>query len=92
MRRTAIPGSFLITVTLANTLACLLQLAVPTSATTFLTVTPRDDLRSIIESTDDNTVINLSAGTFQLAHHAPYGQPVLIENKSDLTIPVRNQT
>lgn len=60
--------------------------AAAVDATTFIEVTPKDDLRAIVESAPHNTVITLSAGTFDLGVHAPYDQGILIQNKSNLTI------
>lgn len=60
--------------------------AATVDATTFIEVTPNDDLRAIVESAPNNTVITLSAGTFDLGVHAPYNQGILVQNKSNLTI------
>jgi len=55
-------------------------------STTYVTVAPADDLRAIIESAADDTVITLTAGTFNLGVNAPYNQGIIIQNKTDLTI------
>ncbi len=49
-------------------------------------VSPGDNLADVVQSALDDTRIILTAGDFQLGPHAPYGQAVLIENKSGLTI------
>ena len=69
-------------------LLCVLLLAhaMTARATTLINVTPAQDLRTIIESADNDTVINLSAGTFNLTRNAPFNQAILIENKTNLTI------
>jgi len=64
----------------------LLAQATTARATTLINVTPAQDLRTIIESADNDTVINLSAGTFNLTRNAPFNQAILIENKTNLTI------
>jgi len=51
-----------------------------------ITVTPDDDLRAIVESAPADSVISLTAGTFNLAPQAPFDQGILIQNKSGLTI------
>ena len=56
------------------------------AATTFISVTPQDDLKSIIESAANDTTITLSAGTYNLARYAPFNQAVLIQNKTDLIL------
>ena len=55
-------------------------------STTYVTVTPAQDLRAIIESAGNDTVITLTAGTFDLGVNAPYNQGILIQNKTNLTI------
>ena len=74
--------------TMRRTLALLIvsAMSVSAKATTFVTVTPNDDLKSIIESASNDTVINLTAGVFDLPVHAPFNQAVLIQNKSNLRI------
>ncbi len=49
-------------------------------STTYVTVTPSDDLRAIVESAANDTVITLTAGTFNLT------QQIDIANKANLTI------
>jgi len=55
-------------------------------AETDVIVSPGDNLADVVQSAPDGTRIILTAGDFQLGPHAPYGQAVLIENKSGLTI------
>ncbi|MCP4511784.1 MAG: hypothetical protein GY826_35890, partial [Fuerstiella sp.] len=49
-------------------------------------VRPGDDLAAIIASARSNSVIKLTAGTFQLQAHQPQNQGVLIEKKRGLII------
>ena len=49
-------------------------------STTYVTVTPSEDLKAIVESAANDTVITLTAGTFNLT------QQIDIANKANLTI------
>ena len=63
-----------------------MSLSASVFATTFVTVTPDDDLRAIVESAANDTVITLAAGTHDLGSHTPFNQGILIQNKHHLTI------
>jgi hypothetical protein len=56
------------------------------SSTTYITVMPGEDLRVVVESAPDDSVITLAAGTFHLAAQSPFNQGILLQNKANLTV------
>ena len=55
-------------------------------STTYVEVEPTDDLTAIIEGAANDTVITLTAGTFNLGVNTPHDQGILIKDKTNLTI------